>query len=99
LRDRNAEVRAAGLEVYGISFDSVDDNRRFAEKFSFPYPLLCDPERKVGMAYGAADKPDAGYARRISYVIDEQGKILLAYPKVNPNEHLDAVLRDLAKKG
>jgi peroxiredoxin Q/BCP len=96
LRDRNAEVRAAGLEVYGISFDSVDDNRKFAEKFSFPYPLLCDPERKVGMAYGAADKPDAGYAKRISYVIDEQGKILLAYPKVKPNEHLDAVLRDLA---
>jgi peroxiredoxin Q/BCP len=96
LRDRNAEVRAAGLEVYGISFDSVDDNRKFAEKFSFPYPLLCDPERKVGIAYGAADTPDAGYAKRISYVIDEQGKILLAYPKVNPKEHLDTVLRDLA---
>jgi peroxiredoxin len=31
-------------------------------------------------------------------VIDEQGKILLAYPKVNPNEHLDAVLRDLGAK-
>ena len=98
MRDRSAETQAAGLEVYGISFDSVADNRMFAEKLSFPFPLLCDPDRRVGMAYGAADKPDAGYARRISYVIDEQGNVLHAYPKVSPNEHLDLVLRDLGAK-
>jgi len=81
--------------VLGISFDPVEENRAFAEKFDFPFRLLCDVDRAVGMAYGAADSPQAGYAKRISYVIGEQGEILLAYPKVNPSEHLDRVLRDL----
>ena len=95
MRDRIADVRARGLEVFGISFDTVEENRAFAEKFAFPFRLLCDVDRTVGIAYGAADSPQAGYARRLSYVIDEQGGILLAYPKVNPSEHLDRIIGDL----
>ena len=95
MRDHADRVEAAGLEVLGISFDSVEDNRAFAEKFAFPFRLLCDVDRSVGMAYGAADSPDAGYAKRISYVIGEDGRILLAYPKVDPKAHLDRVLGDL----
>jgi peroxiredoxin Q/BCP len=95
LRDHKDRTDAAGLEVLGVSFDSVDENRAFAEKFSFPFRLLCDTERAMGMAYGAADAPDAGYAKRISYVLDEEGRVLHAYPKVKPDGHLDAVLEDL----
>lgn len=95
MRDRKDEVEARGLEVLGVSFDTVAENRAFAEKFSFPFRLLCDVERRLGMAYGAAETKDAGYARRISYVIGEDGKILLAYPKVKPDQHLDRVLADL----
>jgi peroxiredoxin Q/BCP len=89
------EVRAKGLEVLGVSFDPVPENRAFAEKFHFPFRLLCDVDRTLGLAYGAADAPDAPYAKRISYVIDEQGRIALVYPKVKPAEHLDRVLADL----
>jgi peroxiredoxin Q/BCP len=89
------EVRAKGLEVLGISFDPVEENRAFAEKFDFPFRLLSDVDRAVGLAYGAADAADAPYAKRISYVIDEQGRVALAYPKVKPAEHLDRVLEDL----
>lgn len=46
------------------------------------------------MAYGACEDPKAGYAKRISYLIDEQGRILKAYPKVRPAEHAEEVLRD-----
>ncbi len=96
MRDHADRVDAAGLHVLGVSFDSVEDNRAFAERFSFPFGLLCDVGRSVGMAYGAADAPEAGYAKRISYVIGEDGRILHAYPKVDPNTHLDQVLGDLA---
>ncbi len=89
------EVRAAGLKVAGISFDSVEENLAFAEKFGFPYPLLCDADRSVGLDYGAARTADEGYAKRISYVIDEEGKVLLVYAQVVPSEHLDTILRDL----
>ncbi len=95
MRDHADRVDAAALHVLGISFDNIDENRAFAEKFDFPFGLLCDVDRSVGMAYGAADAPEAGYAKRISYVIGEEGRILHAYAKVDPNTHLDQVLDDL----
>ena len=81
--------------VLGISFDKPAENKAFKEKFAFPFLLLSDTERKVGMAYGAADAPDAGHAKRISYLIDPQGKIAKVYAAVKPAEHPDQVLADL----
>lgn len=78
-----------------MSFDTVAENAAFAKKFSFPFPLLCDTTRAVGLAYGACDDAKAGYARRISYLIDERGKILQAYDTVNPRSHPAEVLADL----
>jgi peroxiredoxin len=48
------------------------------------------------VAYGAAHAPKAGYAKRVSYMIGETGRILRAYAKVDPKTHLDQVLSDLA---
>ena len=84
------------IKVLGASFDSVEDNAAFARKFTFAYPLLCDTDRKIGLAYGAATDPKAGYPNRISYLIDEQGKIARVYEKVNPREHPAQVLADVA---
>ena len=83
------------IVVLGVSFDSVEDNAAFVKKFGFPFALLCDTGRDIGIAYGACDNPKARYAERISYVIDEQGKILRAYPQVNPRDHAAQVLADL----
>ena len=80
------------MQVIGVSFDSPEDNTAFASKFKFPFPLISDTDRKLGMAYGACDSPKDEYARRIAYVIDEQGKIAQAHPKVDartyPKEQL-----------
>lgn len=77
------EYKAKNTQVIGVSFDSVEENRAFAQKFNFPFPLLCDTDKKIGMAYGAADSPKDEYARRIAYVIDESGKIVQAHAKVD----------------
>ena len=61
--------------IVGVSFDSVADNAAFAEKFQFPYGLLCDTERTMGMAYGACDEPGAKHARRISYWVGPDGSV------------------------
>lgn len=78
-----------------MSFDSVEDNAKFAKKNDFPYPLLCDTDKKIGIAYGAADSPKDEYARRIAYVIDENGKVAEAHPKVDarayPKEQLQTL--------
>ena len=73
--------------VLGASFDSVEDNAAFARKYDFNFPLLCDIERTLGMAYGACNNPQARHAARISVLIDESGKIARIYTQVNPRDH------------
>lgn len=82
--------------MLGISFDGVAENRAFAEKFDFPFPLLCDTDRSVGLAYGACDSKDAGYPARISYLVGSDGRVAKAYPDVDPGRHPDQVLQDLS---
>lgn len=60
--------------------------------------MLCDTDRSVGLAYHACDATDAGFARRISYLIDSEGKIARAYDKVDAARHPGQVLEDLAGK-
>jgi peroxiredoxin Q/BCP len=78
-----------------VSFDTVADNRAFAEKFDFNFPLLCDESRAIGLAYGACDSANARNAKRISYLIGEDGVIRTAYPKVDAARHPEEVLRSL----
>ncbi len=73
------------------------ENKSFAEKFSFPYDLLSDPAREMGLDYHACQSPDDGYAKRISYLIDRNGMVARAYETVDPATHPAQVLEDLAK--
>jgi peroxiredoxin Q/BCP len=82
--------------ILGASFDGVDANRAFAEKFAYPFKLLCDTDQQLGAAYGAVDPADPGYPRRISYLIGPDRRIVKAYATVKPATHPDQVLADLA---
>lgn len=86
-RDRIQEFSAKNAEIFGVSFDTVEENAAFARKFDFPFPLLCDTDRTIGLAYGACDSPDASYAKRITYVIGPDGTIGQAIEKVNAAAH------------
>ncbi len=72
------------------------ENRAFAEKFDFPFPLLCDTTRALGLAYGAASKPDAKYAARISYLIGTDGKIEWATEVKDIDGHVAEAIKRLA---
>jgi peroxiredoxin Q/BCP len=90
-----ADFERLGATVLGVSFDTPAENRAFAEKFGFPYLLLCDTGRELGMAYGACDSRDAKHAKRISYLIDENGIIVHAMPQVDPATHAGEMLARL----
>jgi len=60
--------------ILGASFDTQAENKKFAEKFQFNFPLICDTDRKIGTAYGANVDPQKG-AQRVGVVIDDEGKI------------------------
>lgn len=81
--------------ILGVSFDSQEENKRFAEKNRFPFPLLCDTDKKIGLAYGAGDSEKDEYARRIAYVIDEEGKIAQAHAKVDASTYPAEQLKTL----
>ena len=59
--------------MLGISFDTVASNARFAEAQGFPFPLLCDVDRRVALAYGAAESASDAYPHRMTFVIDADG--------------------------
>jgi len=58
-----------------VSFDTAAENKAFAEKFSFNFPLLCDTDRRMGIAYGAADGPGDVKARRVGVVVGPDGRV------------------------
>ena len=103
-RDNLPEFERLGVDVLGVSPDSDASHRKFADKYGLPFTLLADPDRKIVEAYGAwGEKKLYGRAYmgtlRISYLIDEKGKIAAVYPKVSPKTHVDDVLRDVARLG
>jgi peroxiredoxin Q/BCP len=77
------------VQILGSSFDTVAENKAFADKFGFPFPLLCDTTRTIGKAYGAGA---SGFASRITYIIDEWGVITHTFLRVSPSTHAQEVL-------
>jgi len=76
-------LTAKNAAILGVSFDTVAENKHFAEKFKFPYPLLSDPTRAMGVQYGAADPGETKNARRVAYVIGPDGRIRNVFAKAN----------------
>lgn len=84
-----------------MSADSVKAQKNFCTKQGFPFSLISDPEKatiKAYEAYGLKKFMGKEYEGiyRISYLIDESGKIEKAYEKVKPKEHAIQVLQDIS---
>ena len=83
------------MEILGASTDSIEANAKFALDQGFSYPLLCDTEREVCLAYGACKSSSDSSAKRITYVIDPDGKILQAHETVDVHKHPETLLDSL----
>ncbi len=81
--------------VLGASFDTVEENRAFVEKYDFPYSILCDTDRKLGLAYKACADATDGYPRRITYVISAEGQIEQAIETSDPAAQASDLLESL----
>ncbi len=81
--------------MLGASFNSVEQNAAFAQKYSFNFPLLCDTQRTLGLACGACTSPKDRSAKRVSILINEAGKVVRFYDSVNPRDHAAQVLADV----
>ena len=73
-RDKYAEVEKKGAQVFGISTDSVETQRKFKAEYKLPYELLSDPDGKVARQYSGT-MPVIGVANRANFVVGQDGKI------------------------
>lgn len=100
LRDHHSTFAAKGIQILGISKDSVKRQSNFATKFEFPYPLLSDESGTVVEAFGAwglkkfMGKEYEGILRS-SFLIDEKGTVEQVYAKVKTKTHGEDVLNSI----
>lgn len=96
-RDNYDAILEKGAVVIGISADDERSHERFKTKYDLPFYLLADPEKKTIEAFGAwGEKKRDGKSYegilRSTFVIDENGTIIKAWPQVNPDQHAQEVL-------
>jgi peroxiredoxin Q/BCP len=94
-RDESERLSPFNVQVLGVSVDSRESHETFARKFKLNFPLLADPTKKITRAYGAL----AFYrlARRMTFIIDPQGKVRKIFNSVNPKAHVEEVAQALTE--
>jgi peroxiredoxin Q/BCP len=97
LRDNYSILLDKGYKIIGVSADSREKQKKFAEKFHLPFTLIPDVEKNIIKTYGAwglkkmYGKEYEGILRT-TYVIDESGKIEKIFEKIETNDHAKQIL-------
>jgi len=96
LRDRMADLKKDNVQVVGVSFDNEDSHKKFIAKHNLNFPLLADTDGKIAEAY-AAKMPERNMARRVSFLIDKDGKIAHITDNKDAQIHLTEMQDAVAK--
>lgn len=92
-RDSYTEYQGKDIAVFGVSMDDEASHQLFTQKYSLPFPLLADVDGAITKAY---DVSGGSYAKRVTYIIDKEGKIAQVYEKVSTETHAKDILAALA---
>lgn len=101
LRDHNADIAAKGAAILGVSTQGEESHKKFTQKYKLNFPLLADTDGNVGRAYGtlggsglvAKLKSAVGMSDRITFIIDESGRIAHVIDKPDVANHAEEVMR------
>jgi peroxiredoxin Q/BCP len=95
-RDNIFAFREANAQILGISVDDVESHQKFSEKHGLPFPILADSTKETAKKYGTL-KSYFGMelARRDTFLIDPNGRVVKRYVEVDPKGHSQIVLRDI----
>lgn len=97
-RDVYHELQKRGVEVLGVSTDSVESHKKFADKYGLPFTLLADTDASVSKEYGVYGEKNM-YGKkylgvsRVTFLIDKEGVVRKIWPKVKPDDHANEVLQ------
>ncbi|HUS67602.1 MAG TPA: peroxiredoxin [Kofleriaceae bacterium] len=98
-RDAKPELDKLGARLVGVSLDTVEAHKAFAEGHQLNFPLIADPDQKVTKAFGVPVQE--GYADRVTFVFGRDGKVAKVWPDVSVDGHaaeVVAAVRDAAAK-
>ncbi|HLP75397.1 MAG TPA: peroxiredoxin, partial [Candidatus Paceibacterota bacterium] len=94
-RDSITDLEKSGVKVIGVSFDSAESHQKFISKYNLNFPLLADTDGKIADAYGVRIK-DKNMARRMSFLIGLDGKIVHVTDSGNADTHLNEMKEAVA---
>ena len=97
LRDRMTDYKKENVEVVGVSFDSAESHQKFIEKHQLNFPLLVDTDGKIADAFGVRREPGKNMARRATFLINKEGKIVHVTDTASADVHLSD-LKEAVKK-
>jgi peroxiredoxin Q/BCP len=101
LRDNYGLLLDKGFKIIGVSADSSNSHRKFAEKYSLPFPLIPDPDKNIIKAYGVWGKKkfmgrEYEGINRMTFIISEAGNILRIIDKVKTKDHTEQILEEIS---
>lgn len=96
LRDAFPDFAAYGVQVIGVSADSVEAQKKFAEEYKLPFTLLADTDLAVAKAFGVPTVPVLGVPKRQSFLVVD-GKIAWIVESAKTGDHAEEVREALAK--
>lgn len=88
-RDNYQQYQDKDMVVFGVSMDDQASHKAFKEKYGLPFQLLVDKDGKLTKAY---DVDGGGYSKRVTYIIDAEGKISYVDQKVKTDTHAQDIL-------
>jgi peroxiredoxin Q/BCP len=91
-RDDYALYQTKGVVVIGVSLDSVESHSKFSEKYALPFAILSDRNKEVAKAYGVLGIGGL-LTKRVTFIIDKNGRITHIFPKVDVKKHSEEVLK------
>ncbi|RXK80784.1 thioredoxin-dependent thiol peroxidase [Filimonas effusa] len=99
LRDNHTALQQQGYAVIGISVDSVKSHKKFEEKYSLPFPLVADEDKKIVEAYGVwGEKKFMGKTHmgthRTTFLVNEEGNISRIITKPDTKNQAQQVLEE-----
>lgn len=96
LRDAYEELTKKGVKVFGVSTDTVEEQKAFAEKFKLPFALLADKEAKVVKAFGVKTMRGDSFASRQAYLFKD-GKLAWRDLKASTDQQAADVLKEIGE--
>ncbi|YAI82898.1 MAG: peroxiredoxin [cyanobacterium endosymbiont of Rhopalodia sterrenbergii] len=91
-RDNYNQYQGKEIVIFGVSMDNQVSHQKFKEKYSLPFQLLVDDDGEITKSY---DVDGGGYSKRVTYIIDAEGKINHVDEKVRTDSHAQDILAKL----